>query len=329
MFRDEITIKVKAGDGGRGCVSFRREKFVPRGGPNGGCGGKGGDVIFVADENLNTLYPLIHILNFKAEDGKPGGPQNCTGKNGKDLIVKLPCGTTIIDLHKKVILKDLDKAGEKIIVVRGGKGGRGNKSFATPTNRTPAYAQDGEPGEERLIKLELKLIADVGIVGLPNAGKSTLLANISNARPRIANFPFTTLAPYLGVVKSENYKTCVVADLPGIIEGAYKGKGLGDRFLRHIERTRIILHLIDVSPSAIIPAEDAYQTIREELEKYSPIVAQKKEIIVANKIDQRGAKKGYKKLSLFVKDSVIGISALKRQGLSKLIARLFKELDKK
>jgi GTP-binding protein len=327
VFKDEIIIKVKAGDGGRGCISFRREKFVPRGGPDGGCGGKGGDVILLADRNLNTLYHLTHIARFEAQSGRPGGPRNSTGKSGKDLLIRLPCGTIIRDLKKDVVLKDLDRDGERIVVARGGRGGRGNKSFATPRDRTPARATEGEPGEERLLKLELKLIADVGIVGLPNAGKSTLLSKLSRARPKIANFPFTTLTPYLGILQGEDYKTCVLADLPGVIEGAHQGRGLGDKFLRHIERTRIILHLVDVSADALIEPLRAYQMIRRELEHYSPAVAEKREIIVANKMDLKGSARGYKNLSKKLGRELIPISALKSKGLTQLTRRIFEELE--
>ena len=327
MFRDEITIRVKAGDGGRGAVSFHREKYVPKGGPDGGAGGKGGDVIFEGDENSNTLYPLIHIARWRAEDGGPGRASNCTGRNGRDLKVKVPLGTIIRDLDRKVVLKDLNRHGARVVVAKGGKRGRGNSSFATPTQQAPRKSETGEPGQQRRLRLELKMIADAGIVGLPNAGKSTLLARVSAARPKVAQYPFTTLNPSLGVLKVDGWKTCVVADLPGLIEGAHEGRGLGDLFLRHMERTRVLLHLVDVSPEALHSPADAYRVIRSELERYSPVLAEKPEVVVANKLDVTGSKRRVAGLRRACKGEVTAVSAVSGEGVEKLIRKLFATLD--
>jgi GTP-binding protein len=323
MFRDEAKIRVKAGDGGDGCVSFRREACVPRGGPDGGDGGRGGDLVLVADENYNTLYHLIHQPRFVAQSGQPGRGRNCSGKMGRDLVVRVPVGTLIRDVDKNVLLKDLARNGDRIIVCRGGKGGLGNQHFATSTNQTPRKAVPGGRGEERTIRLELKMIADVGLVGLPNAGKSTLISRISAARPKVANYPFTTIVPNLGIIRGKDYRDIVVADLPGIIEGAHEGKGLGDRFLKHIERTRLIVHLVDASPEALEPPAQAYATIRKELESYSPVLAAKPEIVVATKMDATGAKKGAATLRKKAK-KVLEISAVTGDGLRELIRELFR-----
>jgi len=323
MFRDEATLKVKAGDGGNGCVSFRREACVPRGGPDGGDGGKGGDVVFVADENYNTLYHLIHQPRFVAPSGGHGGGQKCSGKMGRDLVVHVPVGTLVKDLEKNVLLKDLSRDGDRLVVCKGGRGGRGNQHFATSTNQTPRKAIPGGIGEGRTIRLELKMIADVGLVGLPNAGKSTLISRISAARPKIADYPFTTIVPNLGIIRGKDYRDLVVADLPGIIEGAHEGKGLGDRFLKHIERTRLIVHLVDMSPEALKPALEAYATIRRELESYSPVLAAKPEIVVATKMDATGADKNLKAFKKKVKNP-LAISAVTGQGLKELVRELFR-----
>jgi GTP-binding protein len=323
MFRDEARLKIKAGDGGNGCVSFRREALVPRGGPNGGDGGNGGDVILIADPNYNTLYHLIHQPRFVAPSGGHGGGQNCSGKMGRDLVVLVPVGTLVRDLEKNVLLKDLARAGDRLVVCKGGRGGRGNQHFATSTNQTPRKATPGGIGESRMVRLELKMIADVGLVGLPNAGKSTLISRVSAARPKIADYPFTTIVPNLGIIRGKDYRDIVVADLPGIIEGAHEGKGLGDRFLKHIERTRLIVHLVDVSPEALKPPVEAYKTIRKELESYSPVLAAKPEIVVATKIDATGAKKGAAALKKKVK-KVLEISAVTGEGLKELVRELFR-----
>ncbi|HYF01687.1 MAG TPA: GTPase ObgE, partial [Planctomycetota bacterium] len=239
MFRDEIVLRMKAGDGGNGVVSFLRESRMPKGGPDGGDGGRGGDVVVQADANYNTLYHLIHRPRYVADSGGPGRGKNCSGKNGHELIVRVPVGTLVRDADKNVLLKDLKEDGERVVVCKGGKGGRGNQHFATSTVQTPRKAEQGQPGQERRVKLELKMIADVGLVGLPNAGKSTLLSRLSAARPKIANYPFTTIVPNLGVLRGGDWQSIVLADLPGIIEGAHAGKGLGDKFLKHVERTRV------------------------------------------------------------------------------------------
>ncbi len=326
MFRDELVLQVKAGDGGAGFVSFRREKFIPKGGPDGGDGGKGGDIVFVADENFNTLSHLAKSPIYRSQSGKPGGACNCSGKQGRDMILKVPPGTVIRDAERNVVLKDLDKPGERIVLCRGGRGGKGNQHFATSTRQTPRIATPGEPGEERRLRLELKMIADVGIVGLPNAGKSTLLACVSAARPRIAEYPFTTLVPSLGIVKMGDFESLVVADLPGIIEGAHEGKGLGDQFLRHIERTRMILHLVDVSPEALRPPAEAYRVVRAELEQYSPTLAGRREIVVANKIDVPGTAPRISALRRACGSEVLAVSAASGKGLRALVGALFAAL---
>ncbi len=282
MFVDEAKIFVKAGKGGDGAVAFRREKYVPKGGPAGGNGGKGGDVIFVADENLMTLLDFNYKRKYVAEDGKPGGNSLKDGKNGENVYIKVPVGTIIKDAETNETLADLTENGETFVAAKGGKGGKGNANFATPTNQTPRYAEDGKPGEERRIKLELKLIADVGLVGFPNAGKSTLISVISAARPKIADYPFTTLQPNLGIVRYKDYKSFAVADIPGIIEGAHEGKGLGLKFLRHIERTKILLILIDVTEEDY---QTAYDTLMRELENYSEKLAAKEKLLAFTKID--------------------------------------------
>ena len=284
MLIDRAKIYVKGGDGGNGILAFRREKFVPRGGPSGGDGGNGGSVIIEATESLNTLLHLRYRPENKADRGRHGEGSNCHGKNGEDMVIPVPVGTVVKDELTEEALYDFTAPGERFVVARGGRGGRGNAQFATSTNRAPRHHEDGKPGQERFLLLELKLIADVGLVGLPNAGKSTLISRLSAARPKIADYPFTTLEPHLGVVDLGDYKTCVVADIPGLIEGAHEGAGLGDRFLQHIERTKFLVHVVDLSSLATDPIE-AYLTIRHELAAYSSIVADKPGIVVANKID--------------------------------------------
>ncbi len=281
-FVDQVKIYVKAGDGGHGCVSFRREKYVPRGGPDGGDGGRGGDVILVADPQLHTLYDFYHRVHFRAENGRPGMGKKMTGRDGEDLVLRVPVGTVVKDAETGEILGDLVSPGQRLVVARGGKGGRGNARFATPTNQAPRHAEPGRPGEERWLILELKLIADVGLVGLPNAGKSTLLSRISAARPKIADYPFTTLQPNLGVVVLSDERTFVVADLPGLIEGAHKGVGLGLEFLRHVERTRALLHVLDAS--AEDPLRD-FEVVEKEMAHYQPELLKKPRAVALNKID--------------------------------------------
>ena len=284
-FVDRVKIYVKAGDGGPGCVSFRREKYVPRGGPDGGDGGDGGDVILLADPQLLTLYDFYHQVHFRAENGRPGQGKKMKGRDGEDLILRVPVGTVVMDAETGEVLGDLTEPYQTLIVARGGKGGRGNAHFATPTRQAPRFAEPGKPGEERWLILELKLIADVGLVGLPNAGKSTLLSRISAARPKIADYPFTTLEPNLGVVKLPDGETFVVADLPGLIEGAHKGVGLGHEFLRHVERTRVLLFVLSVDREDLYAD---YQVLKKELKLYNPALLQKDYLIAINKIDLLG-----------------------------------------
>jgi len=282
MFIDYAEILIKSGKGGDGAVAFRREKYVPKGGPSGGNGGKGGDVIVEARHNLSTLLDFKYKKQYKAEDGKPGGTALKDGKNGKDIIIKVPVGTVIKNFNDNKILYDLNEDKKRIIAAKGGKGGKGNSNFATPTNQTPRIAENGQPGEEKKIILELKLIADVGLVGFPNAGKSTLISAISQARPKIADYPFTTLEPVLGIVQYKNYKSFTVADIPGIIEGAHLGKGLGHKFLKHIERTKVLLFLIDIASGNY---EKEYATLSNELKSYSNKLAEKKRIVALSKAD--------------------------------------------
>ncbi|OAQ21897.1 GTPase ObgE [Thermosulfurimonas dismutans] len=281
-FVDQAKIHVQAGNGGHGCVSFRREKYVPRGGPDGGDGGDGGDVILVADPQLHTLYDFYHQVHFRAENGRPGMGKKMKGRDGEDLILKVPVGTIVKDAETGEILGDLVEPGQTLVVARGGKGGRGNARFATPTRQAPRFAEPGKPGEERWLVLELKLIADVGLVGLPNAGKSTLLSRISAARPKIADYPFTTLQPNLGVVSLSDHRSFVVADLPGLIEGAHKGVGLGLEFLRHVERTRVLLQVLDASGEN--PLAD-FEIVEKELAHYHPELLRKPRAVALNKID--------------------------------------------
>ncbi|MEW6118278.1 MAG: GTPase ObgE [Nitrospirota bacterium] len=284
-FIDYIKIYVKAGDGGRGCVSFRREKFVPRGGPDGGDGGRGGHVILKAARDMNTLLDLRHKKEYKAGRGEHGKGGNKHGKDGEDLIIPVPVGTQVKNAETGEVIADLDHADAEVIVARGGRGGLGNSHFATATRQAPQFAQPGEPGEEKWLVLELKLLADIGLIGLPNAGKSTLISVISAARPKIADYPFTTLIPHLGVVKMEDFRSFVVADIPGLIEGAHRGAGLGFQFLRHVERTSILLHLVDISditPSD--PVED-FEKINRELVLYNPDLMLKPMAVAGTKLD--------------------------------------------
>jgi GTP-binding protein len=282
-FIDQATIRVKAGDGGKGCIAFRREKFVPKGGPSGGDGGTGGSVWIVASKRLNTLYHLQFQREWKAGRGEHGMGSNCSGQNGADVTVELPVGSVVRDRTTGDVIADLTHDGERVLVAKGGRGGWGNQHFATATRQAPRFAQDGTPGEERELSIELKLIADVGLVGLPNAGKSTLISVISAAKPKIADYPFTTLVPNLGVVSADDEQTFVVADIPGLIEGAHEGHGLGDQFLRHVERTSVLVHLVDLSANET-PDGDA-EVIARELERYSPSLAKKPRIVVGSKLD--------------------------------------------
>ncbi len=285
MFIDEAKIHVKAGDGGQGCVSFRREKYIPKGGPDGGNGGHGGSVFFQASSEVDTLIDFSGRFHWHAENGAPGEGKKCSGLDGKDLIIKVPVGTLIYDTDIDLLIKDMDEPDLLSRVCKGGLGGRGNAEFATSTRQTPRFAQPGTQGDERNLRLQLRLIADVGMVGMPNAGKSTFVASCSRARPKIADYPFTTLSPVLGIVELSDYRRFVIADIPGLIEGGHQGAGLGHDFLKHIERTRIIVHLLDIAPLDGSNPADNYRKIRNELEQYSESLASKPEIIVANKMD--------------------------------------------
>jgi len=285
LFIDRVKIRVKGGGGGNGVTAFRREKFVPRGGPSGGDGGRGGDVWLVADESLNTLLHLRYNPEHLAERGRHGEGSNRHGRDGREEIVGVPVGTQVFDAETGELLHDFTQDGEKWLAAKGGRGGFGNSHFATSTNRAPRYHQQGGEGEEHMLQLELKLLADVGLVGFPNAGKSTLISTISAAKPKIADYPFTTLEPHLGVVDMGEFRTFVVADIPGLIEGAHKGAGLGDRFLRHIERTKLLLHLVDVSSARERDVIEDYETINRELAAYDEKLARRPQIVVATKLD--------------------------------------------
>ncbi|MDR2427139.1 MAG: GTPase ObgE [Endomicrobium sp.] len=326
MFIDKANIFLTAGRGGDGCISFRREKYVPLGGPNGGNGGKGGDIYFEADPHKTTLLDLSYRPKFKAEDGHKGQPSDKYGKYGEDLIIKIPLGTLIF--KNSELFADLKTAGEKVLIVKGGRGGRGNASFKTAKNTAPRIAEKGEPGESVEINLELRLIADIGFVGFPNAGKSTLLSQISAAKPKIADYPFTTLVPNLGVVNYKG-KHFVAADIPGIIEGAHEGKGLGLEFLRHIRRTKVLIHLIDVSGFDGRDPYENYKTINNELKKYSKYLAKKHILIVLNKIDLPDSLRHIKNFKKHLKiKKFLTISAATGEGTEKLLAEIVKMLNK-
>ncbi len=330
MFIDRVKIRVKAGDGGNGVTAFRREKFVPRGGPSGGDGGKGGDVWLEADEGLNTLLHLRYNPEHKAERGRHGEGSNRHGKDGVDAVVRVPVGTQVYDAESGDLIFDFTEAGQRFCSAKGGKGGWGNSHFATPTRRAPKFHYTGRPGDEKELQLELKLIADVGLVGFPNAGKSTLISVISAAKPKIADYPFTTLEPNLGVVDLGDFKTFVVADIPGLIEGASEGAGLGDRFLRHVERTKLMLHLVDVSSiSGRDPVSD-YEIINRELANYNADLASRPQIVVATKLDALDDPEGLERLrqrSLDDGKPFLEISAVANQGTKELVSLVAKKLD--
>jgi GTPase len=340
MFVDEAKISVKAGDGGNGCVAFRREKYVPRGGPSGGDGGHGGSVYLEANPNDNTLLRYRYNREFKADRGRHGEGSNCTGVSGEDMVLKVPVGTLVFDADNSELLADLKKPNQRVLVAQGGKGGRGNQHFAKPWHQAPREKEEGEPGEERHLRLELKLLADVGLVGFPNAGKSTLISVISAARPKIANYPFTTLEPNLGVVNADGGtgghgtelgRTFVVADLPGLIEGASEGAGLGIRFLRHVERTRLLVHLIDTSDSAELYPVKAFEIIEGELSAFSESLTQKPRIIVATKLDATTDTTKLDELRNFCKKRALefhSISAATGEGVKDLVRGIADALDK-
>jgi GTP-binding protein len=327
VFVDRVEVFVKAGDGGRGMSSFRREKYVPKGGPDGGDGGDGGSIIIRAAANADNLAPLAHQKHYKAKNGEPGGSSQCHGKNAKDLILEVPPGTIVRDRDRGHVLKDLTEIGQQVTVAQGGKGGRGNKYFATATNRAPREYEPGGEGEERWISLELKVIADVGLVGLPNAGKSTLLSRLSRARPEIADYPFTTKYPNLGIVSVGGDRSFVMADLPGLIEGAHSGVGLGHEFLRHVERTRVIIHLVEPFPTDGSDPLHNYRTIRRELELYSPALAREPEFVAVSKSELTDSDEVRDRIARELGVEVESISAVTGQGLARLMAKVVARLD--
>ncbi|MGN9864395.1 GTPase ObgE [Bacillus swezeyi] len=329
MFVDQVKVYVKGGDGGNGMVAFRREKYVPKGGPAGGDGGKGGDVVFKVDEGLSTLMDFRYQRHFKALRGEHGMSKNQHGRNSEDMVVKVPPGTVVIDDDTKQVLADLTEHGQEAVIAKGGRGGRGNTRFATPANPAPQLSENGEPGKERYVVLELKVLADVGLVGFPSVGKSTLLSVVSSAKPKIADYHFTTLAPNLGMVETDDGRSFVMADLPGLIEGAHEGVGLGHQFLRHIERTRVIVHVIDMSGlEGRDPYED-YVTINKELEQYNLRLTERPQIIVANKMDMPEAEENLRafKEKLTEDHPVFPISAVTKQGLRDLLFEIANRLQ--
>lgn len=330
MFVDEVRITVKAGNGGNGICSFRREMFVPRGGPDGGDGGQGGDIVMAASHRLTTLLDLRYLNHYEAEDGRAGSGSNCTGRSGEDTIITVPVGTIVYENETQEILADFVQDGQTAIIARGGRGGKGNSNFATSVNRVPTKCTPGTPGEERVLHLELKLLADVGLVGFPNAGKSTLIAAISAARPKIADYPFTTLIPNLGVVRWGSDRSFVVADIPGLIEGAHEGKGLGIQFLRHIERTAFLLHLIDVSDWAPDDPVVSFETLRRELTAYDASLASRPFAVVPTKIDVLGTNDRLATLESFCRSRgypCLPISAATNNGLDRLITYIGKHIE--
>jgi len=284
-FLDEALITIRSGDGGRGCVSFRREKYIPKGGPDGGDGGAGGNVILRTTTRLNSLVDFRFRQHFKAQNGEPGRSKNQTGKGGKDVVIEVPVGTLVRELETEEVLIDLVEEDQEFLILSGGRGGRGNQHFATPTNRTPRKAQSGLPGRQIRVRLSLKYLSDIGLIGLPNAGKSTLLSRLTSARPKIDSYPFTTLIPNLGVLRFEDEKTLTLADIPGLIEGASQGRGLGHRFLKHIERTKLLLHVLDLAYTPNHDLLEDYFAVNGELERYHPSLAERDQLIVINKID--------------------------------------------
>ncbi len=328
MFVDEVVIKLIAGNGGDGCTSFRREKFIPLGGPNGGNGGKGADIIFQVEKGLKTLVDLKYKKIIKGDKGVNGKGSDMNGKNAENVIVKVPEGTTLIDDKTGLVICDLIRDGETFVVCHGGRGGRGNKAFATQEDPAPKMSEYGEPGEERIVKCELKVLADVGLVGMPSVGKSTILSLISGANPKIAAYHFTTLNPNLGVIKLKDQRVFVMADLPGLIEGAAEGAGLGEKFLKHAMRTKIIGHVIDMGAfEGRDPIED-YKVIRKEIESYDEKLAKKKEVIIANKMDLEGAKENLEKFKkAYPKLDIIEVSCMENKGLDDMIIKLADTLD--
>ncbi|SDY46777.1 GTP-binding protein [Evansella caseinilytica] len=330
MFVDKVKIYVKGGDGGNGIVAYRREKYVPDGGPAGGDGGKGADVVFIVDEGLRTLMDFRYQRHFKAERGENGRPKNQHGKSREAMEVKIPPGTTVTDEDTGKVIADLTEHGQRAVIAHGGRGGRGNSRFATPANPAPEIAENGQPGQERNLILELKVLADVGLVGFPSVGKSTLLSVVSAARPKIADYHFTTLTPNLGVVETDDQRSFVMADLPGLIEGAHSGVGLGHQFLRHIERTRVIVHVIDMSGLEGRDPYDDYVTINEELEQYNLRLMERPQIIVANKMDIPAAEENLELFREMLGDDapdIFPISAVTKKGVSGLLLKIADKLE--
>lgn len=330
MFVDKVTVYVKGGDGGNGMVAFRREKYIPDGGPAGGDGGKGADIVFEVEEGLRTLMDFRYQRHFKADRGEHGRPKNQHGKNANDYVIKVPPGTTVIDEDTKTTIADLIKHGQRAVIAKGGRGGRGNSRFATPTNPAPEIAENGEPGQERNVTLELKLLADVGLVGFPSVGKSTLLSVVSSAKPKIAEYHFTTIKPNLGVVEVEEGRSFVMADLPGLIEGAHLGVGLGHQFLRHIERTKVIVHVIDMSGMEGRDPYEDYTKINSELKEYNLRLTERPQIIVANKMDMPEAEENLAAFKEKLADEdtpIFPISAITKKGLRELLLAIADKVD--
>ena len=327
MFVDEVEIKVEAGDGGDGCTAFRREKYIEMGGPYGGNGGRGADIIFKVDEGLHTLLDLRYQKTIKGQKGENGRGKNQHGAGAENLIVKVPQGTVVTDLDTGFIIADLSKKDQQEVIAKGGRGGRGNTAFKTQTNTAPDYSEKGEEGEKKTLKVEVKMLADVGLVGLPSVGKSTIISMISRSKPKIAAYHFTTLTPNLGVVRASEGRSYVVADLPGLIEGASQGEGLGDKFLRHIERTRVIAHVIDMSGSEMRDPYEDYILINKELKEFNEKLLEKPQIVIANKMDIPGAQENLEEFKKKVDVEIYEISAATNQGLDKVINRLADLLD--
>ena len=333
-FVDEVSIYVKAGDGGNGMMAFRREKFIEKGGPNGGDGGDGGSVYIEAVENFNTLVDYRYTRRFQAQNGEKGGSTECTGAKGEDLILPVPVGTTVIDASTQEVIGDLTRAGQRLMVAQGGWHGLGNTRFKSSTNRAPRQTTPGKPGEQRDLKLELKVLADVGLLGLPNAGKSTFIRSVSAAKPKVADYPFTTLVPNLGVVSVGRYKSFVIADIPGLIEGASEGAGLGIRFLKHLARTRLLLHLVDMAPLDQSDPAEAAEVIIRELEKFSPALAERERWLVLNKADQLLDDEREERMRAVVErldwqGPVFVISALEREGTEALSQAIMRYMDER
>jgi GTP-binding protein len=319
MFRDEAELVVIAGKGGDGLVSFRREKFVPRGGPDGGDGGDGGSVVLLATSGVTSLLEVGRKRRYVAASGQPGGPRKKTGASSDDLIIEVPVGTQVLDAKGGHLLRDLVLDGQRLVIARGGRGGQGNVHFATAVHQVPREATPGQPGEERVIKLELKLFAEVGLVGLPNAGKSTLISCVTAATPKIADYPFTTLEPQVGIARVGDYDTLVLADLPGLIEGAAEGHGLGHRFLKHVERCRVLLHLVDVSAAADPSPAEAWRVIDRELAAFSPVLAAKPRLLVATKFEEESCEERVRELEAAASAVALRISSVQGKGLEELL----------